>query len=152
MWCFVFWSISSLLGIFHSFGDVTSEELQILTYARYVWPLSSEGFLACHTFCDTGHQFIMVISDNPWHSHLLPSVWQWSCHYLFKWLRSVTNGIRKPNLPLAGQLKQPVGKESSSCNYKWIDLHPLKSTDVILLYVGLLRNCIDWYPVYICVT
>ena len=26
---------------------------------------------------------MMVISDDPWHSHLLPSVWQWSCHYLF---------------------------------------------------------------------
>ena len=33
--------------------------------------------------CDTGHLFIMVISEDPWHSHLMPSVWQWSCHYLF---------------------------------------------------------------------
>ena len=37
----------------------------------------------CHTHCDTGLPFIMVISENPWHSHLLPVVWQWSCHYLF---------------------------------------------------------------------
>ena len=29
------------------------------------------------------HPFIMVISENPWHSHLLPNVWQGSCHYLF---------------------------------------------------------------------
>ena len=21
--------------------------------------------------------------QDPWHSHLMPSVWQWSCHYLF---------------------------------------------------------------------
>ena len=41
------------------------------------------GFLACHIYCDTGHPFIMVISDNPWHSHLMPSIWQWSCHYMF---------------------------------------------------------------------
>ena len=28
--------------------------LQILTYARHSWPLSSEGSLACHTYCDMG--------------------------------------------------------------------------------------------------
>ena len=30
------------------------------------------GFLACHTYYDTGHPFIMVISEDLWHSHLLP--------------------------------------------------------------------------------
>ena len=45
--------------IFHSYGDITitSEGLQILTYARHSWPLSSEGSLACHPYCDTGHPF-----------------------------------------------------------------------------------------------
>ena len=75
------WSLS------HSqqYGDVTiaGKGLQILTYARHSWPLSNEGSLICHTHCDTGLPFIMVISEDPWHSHLLPSVWQWSCHYLF---------------------------------------------------------------------
>ena len=53
--------------IFHLYGDVTfaSEGLQILTFARHSWPLSSEGSLACHTYCDTGHPFIMVISEDP---------------------------------------------------------------------------------------
>ena len=64
----VFW----LLGVFHptreffhSYGDVTmtGERLQILTYAQHSWPLSSKGSLACHTYCDTGHLFIMVISE-----------------------------------------------------------------------------------------
>ena len=36
-----------------------------LTYARHSWPLSSEGSLTCHTYLP----FIMVISENPWHSH-----------------------------------------------------------------------------------
>ena len=63
---------------------ITSEGLQLLTYTWHSWPFSSEGSLACHTYCDTGHTFIMVISKDPWHSHLLASVWQWSCHYLFK--------------------------------------------------------------------
>ena len=44
------------MRIFHSYGDVTitGEGLQ-----------SSEGSLACHTNCDTGHPFIMVISEDP---------------------------------------------------------------------------------------
>ena len=64
--CLFFWSFSSHSRIFHSFRDVTIaiEELQILTYARQLWPLSSEGSLACHTYCDTGNLFIMVISED----------------------------------------------------------------------------------------
>ena len=68
-------------------------------FARLSWQLSSEGSLACHTYCDTGQPFVMVISEDPWHLHLLPSVLQWSCHYLFLRLRSVAAGIRTPNLP-----------------------------------------------------
>ena len=71
---------------FHSYGDITitDERLQILTYARHSWLLSIEGSLACHNYCDTGHPFIMVISKDPWHSHLLPSVCSWAvttCFY-----------------------------------------------------------------------
>ena len=70
------WGLLSHSVIFHSYGDVTitDEGLQILTYARHSWPLSSEGSLACHTYCDTGHPFKMVISEDLWHSHLLSSV------------------------------------------------------------------------------
>ena len=60
----------------HWYGDVTisGEGLQILTFTRYSWPLNSEGSLACHTYCDTGHPFKLVISEDLWHLHLLPSV------------------------------------------------------------------------------
>ena len=68
----------------------------ILTYTRHSWPLSSEGSLTWHTYCDTVLPFIMVISEDPWHSHLLPSVRQWSCHYLFLRLGSVAIGDRTP--------------------------------------------------------
>ena len=63
----LFGVFSSHSRIFHSYGDVTvaGEGQQILTYARHSWPLSSEGSLACHTYCDTGHPFIMVISEYP---------------------------------------------------------------------------------------
>ena len=62
----LFWGLSSHLRIFHSYGDVTipGEGLQILTYARHSWSLSSGGSLACHNYCDTGHPFIMVISED----------------------------------------------------------------------------------------
>ena len=32
-------------------------------------------FLNRHAYCITGQPFIIVISENPWHLHLLPSVW-----------------------------------------------------------------------------
>ena len=56
-----------LLENFYSYGEVTiaGEGLQILTYARHSWPLSSEGSLAWHTYCDTVHLCIMVISEDP---------------------------------------------------------------------------------------
>ena len=78
-WLFI-QGFSSHSRIFLSFGD---ETITNLTYARHSWPLRSESSLACHTYCDTGRPFIMIISEDPWHLHLLPNVWQWSCHYLF---------------------------------------------------------------------
>ena len=30
--------------------------------------------------------YIMVISEDPWHSQLVPSAWLYSCHYLFFFL------------------------------------------------------------------
>ena len=105
------WDFSSRSKFFHWYGDVTitGEGLQILTYARQIWPLCSEGSLACHTHCDTGHPFIMVISEEPLHSHQLPSVWQWSQHYLFLRLWSVVAWNRTPNLLLlAGERSNPL--------------------------------------------
>ena len=39
------------------------------------------SFFVCDSYCDTDRPFIMVISDDPWHSLLLPSVWQWSLSF-----------------------------------------------------------------------
>ena len=87
--------------ISHSYGvvTITDEGLQILIRTRHSWPLSSKGSIVCHTYCYTGHPFIIL-----WPSHLLPSVWQWSCHYIYLRLRSVTAGIRTPNLLYARQM------------------------------------------------
>ena len=59
-WRVLFFSFSSHSRIFHSYGDViiTVEGLQIWTYARHSWPLSSEGSLACHIYCGTEHPFL----------------------------------------------------------------------------------------------
>ena len=48
IFCLLVWALSSHSRIFHSYGDVTitGEGLQILTYARHSWPLSSEGFFS----------------------------------------------------------------------------------------------------------
>ena len=47
--CLFNWGFSSHERIFHLYGDVTiaGEGMQILIYARYLWPLSSEGFVGC---------------------------------------------------------------------------------------------------------
>ena len=54
------WGFSSHSRVFYSFGEVsiTSELLQIWTYTRHSWPLSSEGSLLCRTYCDMGQPFI----------------------------------------------------------------------------------------------
>ena len=64
------WSFSIHPRIFHSFGDVTitDEGLQILIYARHSSPFSIECSLTYQTHCDTGQPFIMIISEDPWHS------------------------------------------------------------------------------------
>ena len=79
-----------------------------MTYVRYSWPLCSEGLLTCHIHCDTGLPFIMVISEDLWHSYLLSSVLQWSCHYLFFRLRSVSTGDRIPISRMRGERSTSV--------------------------------------------
>ena len=102
---FVCMGSTSLSRIFHSYGDVTitGEGLQICTYARHSWSLSSEGSSAGHTFCDTGHPFIMVISEDHW--HLSPSFGSGAVttHYLLFRLESVAVKVQTPSLPLAGR-------------------------------------------------
>ena len=52
------------------------------------WPMlgtyGHEGSLACQTYCDTGHPFMIIISEDPWQWHLMPSFWQWRCLYMFE--------------------------------------------------------------------
>ena len=83
------------------------------------------GFLACHTYCDTGHSFIMVISEDPCHSHhLMPSVWLWSCHYLFNYLCLSRLGIQDPTFREGNTLTEcatvaVIEKETQLKMYGW---------------------------------
>ena len=80
-WNFLF---SCLFGVlrptsrfFHSYKDVTitGEGLQILTCARHLWPLSSDGLQRVTPTMARGIHSYWSYMD-PWHSHLLRSVWQ----------------------------------------------------------------------------
>ena len=104
--CLFVSGFSSHSRFFHSDGDVTiaGEGLQILTYARHSWPLSSEGSLAYQTYCDTVHSLVMVIFETvePSQPHLLRP-------------RSVAAGIRTPNL-LHARLTAPLTHFQSIVN------------------------------------
>ena len=41
------------------------------------WSFSTRGSLACPTYYNTGHPFVMVISEDTWHN-IMPSVWHWA--------------------------------------------------------------------------
>ena len=74
---------------------------QILSYTRHSQPLSSEGFLACHTYCDK--------EESVYNSHLRGpitltpiTVQQWSRPSLFLRLDLLQLGFEHPNFCLQG--------------------------------------------------
>ena len=59
---------------FYLYGDITitAKVCKFWLYsARTI--IEKWGFFSVPTYCDTGHPFIMVISEEPWNSHLLLS-------------------------------------------------------------------------------
>ena len=50
----------------------------------------------CSALIAIEQPFIMFTFEDPWHSHIFPCGWQWSCNYLFLRLRSVVDGVRTP--------------------------------------------------------
>ena len=77
----------------------------LMTLSFKFWPIfsthgqyESKGSLACHIYCDKGTSVYMVIY--PWHSHLLPSVWLYSCayNYLFNDLGLSRSRFKQPTL------------------------------------------------------
>ena len=137
--------------IFHSYGDVTitDEGLQILTYTRHSWPMSSEGSWACSTYCDTGRPFKMVISEDPSHSHLLPSVWHGSwymCTTCFYDLGLSWIGFEHPTYGLSGErsnrLRHHGGFTRICKQRKQLLIILLKWSKNTLYIVQKIANCI----------
>ena len=109
----VFIPLANYLLIWRCHHD--GEGLQMLTFARNSWPLSSEGSLACHTYCDTGHPFIIVIFEDQCHSHLLLSVQKWSCPYpCFYHLGLLRLGFKHRTFRLRGERSSPLCHLESS--------------------------------------
>ena len=82
------------------------QHYQILTFVRLSWPLSHEGSLACHTYYDTGHSFIMVISEDPWRdTRAFSSGTVTTCFYDLGLSRL---GFKRPTFRLRVQRSNPL--------------------------------------------
>ena len=79
-------------------------------------------FSMCQTYCDTEQPFIMVITDDPWHSHLLPNVWQWICHYL-----SCPDPWSNPDLRIQCERYTTTQQRLSRCKCKMNKYTSIKS-------------------------
>ena len=97
--CLFVWGLSSHSRLFHSYGDVTiiGEGLQILTYARHSWPVSSKFFIVPHLLWHG----VSVYNDHIRGPVTLTHIAELQAVELslpFLRLRSVVAGIRTPNL------------------------------------------------------
>ena len=73
-----FWHLqSSLHGLFVSLSIPGIFTPLLTTKSRPM--LGDHDHWAVRPLCTS---VCMDITEDPWHSQLLPSVWQWSCHYL----------------------------------------------------------------------
>ena len=98
--CFLFWFGSSLHFFFGGGGPI--EILSLLSRRNfYRWCTANLLGTNRHwaVFFRVPHLLWHGASvyNDPWHSHLLPSVWQWNCHYLLSWLSSVGDLHTKPS-------------------------------------------------------
>ena len=107
---FVFFSSHS--RIYFSLIWRNGEGLQILTYTQYSWPLSSIGSLTCHTYCDTGQPFIMVILEDTLHMHLMMTFGSGAVTTCFNDL-DLCRSPTCETMPLRWCLSQCIGIENS---------------------------------------
>ena len=78
--CMFVWSCKSNSRIFHSYGDfvITDDQFTNFDLLSILMVIEQWGLFNVHVTSAT-----MVISVATRHSNLLPSVWQWICHYFF---------------------------------------------------------------------
>ena len=58
---------------------------------------SEQGVFSCmpHLLCQETSVYTVIFED-PWHSHQLSSIWQFSCNYLFYRIKTVATWDRTP--------------------------------------------------------
>ena len=79
--------------------------------------IEQRGFFNVLLLLWHGHPFITVISEDPWHTHLLPRVWHRSCHYLFyMYDLGLSLGFEHSTIRLRGERSNPL----SYCKF-WIN-------------------------------
>ena len=85
---------------------ITDKGIQIMTNTRLSWPSSSEGSYACHTYCDTVHPIIVVISEEPYgtHTQMLPSVGSGTVTTCFYDLDLLRLGFERPTFCMQAKI------------------------------------------------
>ena len=75
--CFLYNSIHSLFGVYRPTWEFFTymETSPLPAKGWKCWSmLGTHGhWVACHTYCETGHPFVLVIAEDPWHTHLVKS-------------------------------------------------------------------------------
>ena len=95
--------LSKLLFVFGVFVPFENFLLILRLQILALMAIEQWGFFSVLHLFWLGTSVIMVISEDPWHKHLLLK-WLFSSHFLFKRrLRSVAAEIWIPKLQLAGQ-------------------------------------------------
>ena len=94
-------------------------------FARHSWSSSNEGFLECHTYCDMGHPFIMVISGDPCNSQLLSSVWQWNVTTCFYYLVLSRLGFEHPTFLSLEKKRGPAFEVQECFVPRMVEIEPV---------------------------
>ena len=103
-------------------------------------PISVKGckrlILGTHgPYCDTGHPFVKIISDNPWQSHMLPKILQWSCYCFYEYPGRDSN--TKPCACEANALTYCIAATTLTIRPVWtacVRIVPFMSVNIIIIY------------------
>ena len=109
----------------------THMEISTLSVKGYIyWPIliaiEQWGFFNVPHHCDTGQPFNILISEDPWHSHLSFSVLQRSCQILFQRPRFVPTGDRTT-------ISRMRGERSTSTAQRVFYVNELQHTQLLVL-------------------
>ena len=84
VFCLFVWGFPSHSRIFHSYEKWRRHRCRWraanIDLCSALMAIQHGCSLACHTYCDTRHPFIIDLSETL-DTHTMLSVWQWSCHY-----------------------------------------------------------------------